>query len=127
MLHSSRDGALEQIIKYMRESFNMETDDDDDTHLPALSDDVQFTPSIAHKRGDSNNPNQANHKEPPLDDCATVDRLVASHLNGQWDSFKQLDFFNISNLSLLSSQDQQNLLHTHDYNNDDDLWTITLY
>ncbi|RWR80826.1 NAC domain-containing protein 43-like protein [Cinnamomum micranthum f. kanehirae] len=130
MLHSTRDGALEQILKYMRESSNMETnnndDDDDNTHLPALSDDVQFTPSIAQKKGDSSSPNQANHQEPPLGDWATVDRLVASHLNGQSDSFKQLDFFNNGNLSVLSIQDQQDLLHTHDCNNDVDLWSFTL-
>ncbi|KAJ8639459.1 hypothetical protein MRB53_016153 [Persea americana] len=129
MLHSSRDRALEQILKYMRESSNMETnnDDDDDTHLAALSDNVQFTPSIAQKRGDSSNPNQANDKEQPLGDWAIVDRLVASHLNGQSDSFKQLDFFNNNNLSLLSIQDQQDLLHTHNCNNGDDRWSFTLY
>lgn len=132
--HSSRDGTLNQILQYMKGSCKKEETEHHSsnymTYLPELSNDVQVTATevdatITQKSGNSSSPNHANQKDPALRDWATVDRLVASHLNGQSDSFKQLDFFNNSYLSLLSIPDQ-GLLHTHDWNNDDDLWSFTL-
>ncbi|RWR80829.1 NAC domain-containing protein 43-like protein [Cinnamomum micranthum f. kanehirae] len=125
MLHSTRDEALDQILQYMKRSCMMETDPNNNNNtnymscLPALSDEGRVVQSISTQRGDSRSPNQANHKEPALSDWTSVDRLVASHLNGQSDSVNQLDFFNNSNLSL----DQPDL-HTHDCNNDFDLWSF---
>ena len=125
ILHSNRDGALDQILQYMKRSCMMETEPNNNintdymTCLPPLSDEGRVVQSISTQRGDSSSPNQANHKETALSDWITVDRLVASHLNGISDSFNQLDFFNNSNLSL----DQQDL-HTHDCNNDFDLWSF---
>ncbi|OVA04719.1 NAC domain [Macleaya cordata] len=79
--------------------------------------------------------------EQGLNDWAALDRLVASHLNGQVETSKQFACFNDSNLGFCSttnSHDQdlhqspqlrqitRSIYHnSHDYNSEIDLWNFT--
>ncbi|KAF8413394.1 hypothetical protein HHK36_001375 [Tetracentron sinense] len=70
--------------------------------------------------------------EPGLNGWAALDRFMASHLNGQEDTSKQLTCFNDPNMAFCSSPDHD-IQHfppnrsdhtTHDYNNEIDLWSF---
>ncbi|XP_043723061.1 NAC domain-containing protein 43-like [Telopea speciosissima] len=99
--------------------------------------------------GATANLNPVYHSEPEISDWAVLDRLVASHLNVQTETCKQLTCFNEPTMAFSSpsalptSDDQEDLPvllpqlrcstsasnrsyhNTHDYNSEIDLWSFT--
>ncbi|KAF8379925.1 hypothetical protein HHK36_027390 [Tetracentron sinense] len=83
----------------------------------------------------SDNANPVYNTEPALKDWAALDRLVASQLNGQAESSKELVCFNDPNMALCSPPDHdlqlprlQSIRSYHsslDYINEMDLWSFT--
>ncbi|XP_077246191.1 NAC (No Apical Meristem) domain transcriptional regulator superfamily protein [Tasmannia lanceolata] len=180
LLHSSSDGALDQILQYMGRSCKQEADPNCHNSFNNFNNNMRFlrpietnigvhdrfmqlppleSPTLPSLHNDSNSQtcytpvniqiiqdgetSDANHinlnpvynPEQGLSDWTVLDRLVASHLNGQAETSKQLACFNDPNLTFCSIPENElplphhlrstNRFSSQDYNNDMDLWSFT--
>ncbi|KAK3031083.1 hypothetical protein RJ639_036823 [Escallonia herrerae] len=116
---SSNEGTLEQILQYVGRTCKDETEANDSylqerfMNLPSLESPnstsshacyhpIQVQMPIENEVI-ANNPNLDYHSETSLGNWAALDRLVASHLNGQNDASKQLVGFNNDPMTVFCS------------------------
>ncbi|XP_021280279.1 NAC domain-containing protein 43-like [Herrania umbratica] len=172
MFSSSNEGALEQILEYMGRNCKEDSEANNNTRflrpietaissgypdsfmkLPSLespnstSSQNCYQPMITGNEGSitnqlSGDPNSVYHNDSGLTNWAALDRLVASQLNGQTETSRQLACFNDHNMAYCSATDHHDLqlpalrsssisssrsYHgTHqDYNSEIDLWSFT--
>ncbi|KAF5477975.1 hypothetical protein F2P56_004577 [Juglans regia] len=100
-----------------------------------------FTNQTANCTGNDKTPVDHDHDESKtrLSDWATFDRLVASQLNGQEETAKQLSCFNDPNMTFCTAPDDNDVQFSdirststtrqsqisHVYNNENDIWSFT--
>ncbi|KAK6260490.1 hypothetical protein SCA6_014964 [Theobroma cacao] len=172
MFSSSNEGALEQILEYMGRNCKEDSEANNGTRflrpietaissgypdsfmkLPSLespnstSSQNCYQPMMTGNEGSitnqlSGDPNSVYHNDSGLTNWAALDRLVASQLNGQTETSRQLACFNDHNMAYCSPTDHHDLqlpalrsssissgrsYHgTHqDYNSEIDLWSFT--
>ncbi|XP_039025221.1 NAC domain-containing protein 43-like [Hibiscus syriacus] len=148
MFGSYNEGDLEQMLEHMRQNCNedgiannslrfirpIETDPDSFMKLPSLespnstSSRNGYRPMMMLDNGGSIT-NQVSGNESRLTNWAALDRLVASQLNGQTETSRQLACFNDTSMAYSNpSTDHQHhdlQLPAVQYNSEIDLWSFT--
>ncbi|XP_009615270.1 NAC domain-containing protein 43 [Nicotiana tomentosiformis] len=116
-LYPNDEGALEQLLQYMRNTCKEENHANYDINF---NDKFMQLPTLDSPNSSYGDFPKSINSEGGLNNWIAVDRLVASHLNGQTN-----DNYNHDYQHQYSSNGGGGTTHNHDYNEECDLWNFS--